>query len=86
MKVYFSHGKESGPWGTKIKALAAIAKEHGCKVESVDYTDLASPDARVSRLIELLGSEIDKYVLVGSSMGGYVSLVAAAAKSVTPQG
>ena len=29
MKVYFSHGKESGPWGNKIKKLAAIASEHG---------------------------------------------------------
>ncbi len=23
--VCFSHGKESGPWGTKIKALAGVA-------------------------------------------------------------
>jgi len=34
MKVYFSHGKESGPWGNKIKRLAAIASEHGCEVGS----------------------------------------------------
>ena len=50
MKVYFSHGKESGPWGTKIKRLAVIAEERGCAVESVDYTDTMDPDLRVERL------------------------------------
>lgn len=76
MKIYFSHGKESGPWGYKIKRLAAIATEHGCGVESIDYTDLPDPDRRVERLITLLEIEEDDFLLVGSSMGGYVSLVA----------
>ncbi len=52
MKVYFSHGKESGPWGTKIKKLATIAKEHGCSVESIDYTDIENPDLRVRHLLD----------------------------------
>ena len=43
MKVYFSHGKESGPWGSKIQRLASIASEHGCTVDSIDYTDLMDP-------------------------------------------
>ena len=34
--VVFSHGKESGPWGTKIAALADIARAEGYEVESVD--------------------------------------------------
>lgn len=76
MKVYFSHGKESGPWGTKIKRLARIAENMGCAVESVDYTDLMDPDLRIARLLELLAGEADNFVLVGSSMGGYVSLLA----------
>ena len=75
MKVYFSHGKESGPWGTKIKRLAKIAEGKGCAVESIDYTDLMDPDQRVERLLEVLAREKDSFVLVGSSMGGYVSLV-----------
>jgi len=29
MKIFFSHGKESGPWGSKIQWLASIASEHG---------------------------------------------------------
>ena len=76
MKVYFSHGKESGPWGTKIKRLAAIAMEMGCDVDSIDYTDTLDPDLRVEHLLTALSKEKQDYVLVGSSMGGYVSLVA----------
>jgi alpha/beta superfamily hydrolase len=77
MKVYFSHGKESGPWGSKIQRLASIASEYGCAVDSIDYTDLMDPDQRVERLRNLLKKEDEDFILVGSSMGGYVSLVAA---------
>ena len=77
MKVYFSHGKESGPWGSKIPRLASIASLHGCTVDSIDYTDLMDPDQRVERLRDLLNNEEESFILVGSSMGGYVSLVAA---------
>ena len=76
MKVYFSHGKESGPQGSKIQKLASISREHGCAVESIDYRDLPDPDQRVERLVGLLKNEEDGFILVGSSMGGYVSLVA----------
>jgi predicted esterase YcpF (UPF0227 family) len=76
MKVYFSHGKESGPWGSKIKRLAAIAQEYGYHVDSVDYTDKDDPDLRVEYLLNRLQQENDDVLLVGSSMGGYVSLVA----------
>ena len=76
MKVYFSHGKESGPWGTKIKRLATIAEDHGCGVESIDYTDSMDPDFRIERLLGVLRNETEDFILVGSSMGGYVSLVA----------
>ncbi len=76
MKVYFSHGKESGPWGFKIKRLSEIAGQQECSVESIDYTDLMDPDLRVERLLSVLAKEAGEFILVGSSMGGYVSLVA----------
>lgn len=76
MKVFFSHGKESGPWGSKIKTLANVAKEHGYSVDSIDYSDTFDPDLRVERLIKVLEDVKEDFVLVGSSMGGYVSLVA----------
>ena len=77
MKVYFSHGQESGPWGSKIKRLADIAREQGCEVDSVDYTGEKDPDLRVEQLLDVLKAESDSFILVGSSMGGYVTTVAA---------
>ena len=76
MKVYFSHGKESGPWGSKIKRLANISTEYDCNVDSIDYTDIVDPDLRVERLVNVIKNEDDDLLLVGSSMGGYVSLAA----------
>jgi surfactin synthase thioesterase subunit len=84
MKVIFSHGKESGPWGFKIKRLAAIAEERDCSVDSIDYTDLMDPNQRVIRLLDILKQETEPFALVGSSMGGYVSLVAS--ESVATKG
>ncbi len=74
--VVFAHGKESGPWGSKIKHLASIAERHGVVVMSPDYSDLQDPDARVERLLSLPLPEHDRLVLVGSSMGGYLATVA----------
>ena len=79
MKIWFSHGKESGPWGEKIKRLAAIAEANGYTCDSIDYTDTFDPELRSTRLLKILEANNDHDVLlVGSSMGGYVSLVAAA--------
>ncbi|MGH8540495.1 MAG: alpha/beta hydrolase, partial [Stenotrophobium sp.] len=36
--VCFAHGKESGPWGTKITHLAEVARGHGYEVMSPDYS------------------------------------------------
>lgn len=77
--VLFAHGKESGPWGSKIKHLAAIAERLGAQVMSPDYSDLSDPDTRVARLLALPLPPHDRLVLVGSSMGGYVSTVASQA-------
>ncbi len=75
--VVFSHGKESGPWGAKITAMAAVVQELELRVESVDYRGMDDPRARVQKLIAV-GLELkDPLVLVGSSMGGHVSAAAA---------
>lgn len=75
MKIVFSHGKESGPWGAKISAMSELAQGRGCTVESLDYQDLASAEVRVERLAERVAALDELPVLVGSSMGGYVSTV-----------
>ncbi len=82
--VIFSHGKESGPWGTKISALSAIARNHELDIESIDYTDLPDPEARVRRLVARCSGEARPIILVGSSMGGYVATVAS--RQVKPAG
>jgi len=76
--VVFSHGKESGPWGSKITALAAVARELGGAVESIDYQGIDDPRRRVAKLIECGTSLRGPLVLVGSSMGGHVAAAAAA--------
>jgi pimeloyl-ACP methyl ester carboxylesterase len=75
--VIFSHGQESGPWGTKIKAMAAMVKELGCTADSIDYQGITDPGERVEKLIAECGDIDDTLILVGSSMGGHVATAAA---------
>jgi predicted esterase len=75
--VVFSHGQESGPWGTKIRSMAAMVGELGCKAESIDYQGLADPTERVEKLIAECRAIDDVLILVGSSMGGHVATAAA---------
>lgn len=77
--VVFAHGKESGPWGTKITTLAEVAKRRGYVVLSPDYSFTMDPEARVAHLLQLAPTAGKSLVLVGSSMGGYVSAMACAA-------
>jgi predicted esterase YcpF (UPF0227 family) len=78
LTVVFAHGKESGPWGTKITLLAEIAREQGCKVASIDFSGSSDPDIRVEILKSFLADLQRPFVLVGSSMGAYVVTVASA--------
>jgi alpha-beta hydrolase superfamily lysophospholipase len=83
LTVIFSHGKESGPWGSKITAMAAVVRDLGHAVESVDHRGVDDPRARVKMLIAAASRVPEPVVLVGSSMGGHVS--AAAASRVRPR-
>lgn len=85
--VVFSHGKESGPSGAKIRALANVAERLGAQVLSVDYREhpagtvhdqnaAGEADRRVGQLLTVNPPEHRQLVLVGSSMGGYVSTIA----------
>lgn len=76
--VVFAHGKESGPWGTKITQLAEVAKRRGYEVLSPDYSHTHDPHERVAHLRQLAPAATKTLVLVGSSMGGYVSAMACA--------
>ena len=87
--VIFSHGKETGPWGTKIKHLASIAQAAGWQVLSVDYAAVSGQNdaPAADRLAALLEHSLPPHntlALVGSSMGGWVS--AAACTALRPRG
>lgn len=82
--VVFSHGKESGPWGTKITHLAEVAKRKGFEVLSPDYRNITDARERVAQLLRLNPQAAKTLVLAGSSMGGYVA--AMACQQLKPQG
>jgi alpha/beta superfamily hydrolase len=75
-KVIYSHGKDSMPWGEKSLAFAEVAKRHGYEVESPDYRTQPDPDERVKQLLATDWQSYNSVVLVGSSMGGYISTLA----------
>lgn len=75
--VIFSHGQESGPWGSKIRAMAALARGLGCATDSIDYQGIADPAARVEKLVASCAAVDGSIILVGSSMGGHVATAAA---------
>jgi pimeloyl-ACP methyl ester carboxylesterase len=74
--VCFSHGKESGPWGTKIQRLAEEARQLGWPVESLDYRGLEVGD-RETLLANWCEAQSRPPVLVGSSLGAHVALTQA---------
>jgi pimeloyl-ACP methyl ester carboxylesterase len=75
--VVFSHGKESGPWGAKITAMAAAVRDLDLGVESVDYRGMEDPAQRVEKLLAVARELQGPIALVGSSMGGHVAAAAA---------
>jgi predicted esterase len=74
--VCFSHGKDSGPWGTKIAAMADLARDRGLGVESLDYRGMDDPGVRVDKLVAHCSTIDRPLVLVGSSMGAHVAAAA----------
>ncbi len=75
--VIFSHGQESGPWGTKIRSMAERVKSMGCHADSIDYQGIGDPSQRAEKLMRECAHIEDRLILVGSSMGGHVATVAA---------
>lgn len=73
--VVFSHGLDGEPWGTKVVALAEVAKSQGLAVESLDYRGMEAP-ARVEKLLAFAKPMSKPLVLVGSSLGGHVAATA----------
>lgn len=77
--VVLSHGSNSSPEATKVSALARVAESLGWSTFRPDYreddvlgfADCVAP--RVARLVAALRDAPRPRVLVGSSMGAFVS-------------
>ena len=74
--MLFSHGRESGPGSRKIGILRPLAAERGWQTETPDYRGM-TPAERIDLLLERVGQRQEPVALVGSSMGGIVSVLAA---------
>jgi predicted esterase len=75
--VHFMHGKESGPGGGKIGALAQVAEARGWDVARLDYSHTMDPARRLQQLLDACAGLRLPLLLVGSSMGGWVAAEAA---------
>ncbi len=73
-QIIFSHGKESGPYGVKITAMTEVADNLGIDSVSLDYQGMDDPEHRVEKLVKHARQYSKKLILVGSSMGAYVSI------------
>lgn len=75
--VVFSHGLDSSPAATKICWLRPLAAERGYEVAAPDYRGLEGAPARAERLEAIVAEASLPVTLVGSSMGGIVSVLVA---------
>ena len=76
--VEWVHGLDAKPWGTKSTALRDEAASNSVAMEALDYNGVNDPEQRAALLVKRIrdiGSEAS-VALAGSSMGGYVSLLA----------
>lgn len=75
--VILSHGLESGPNATKVSRMAALTESAGWRSERPDYRELSAPQGRLEHLLERCAASTEQpLVLVGSSMGAYISALA----------
>lgn len=87
-QIILSHGSDSGPDATKVSVLAAFAESLGWKTQRPDYRsdDLpgyaGSVAPRVERLIAAIDTLDAPPILVGSSMGSFVSGLASLQRPV----
>lgn len=78
-QIILSHGSDSSPEATKVSALAALAESLGWRTQRPDYRNddarghAGSVAPRVARLRATIEALDTPPLLVGSSMGAFVS-------------
>ncbi|NII09072.1 alpha/beta hydrolase [Oleiagrimonas sp. C23AA] len=77
--VILSHGSDSGPQATKVSVLAEVAQSLGYSTERPDYREAdalgyaGAVPPRVALLVQRIKAAPQPPILVGSSMGAFVS-------------
>jgi len=78
-QIILSHGSDSSPDATKVSVLAALAESLGWSTQRPDYSHddarghAGSVAPRIARLRATIESTTTPPLLVGSSMGAFVS-------------
>jgi predicted alpha/beta-hydrolase family hydrolase len=78
-QIILSHGSDSGPDATKVSTLAQLAESLGWRTQRPDYRDddarghAGSVAPRIARLRATIEALPEPPLLVGSSMGAFVS-------------
>lgn len=86
--IILSHGADSGPDATKVSALAALAQARGWSTRRMDYREddarglAGSVAPRLARLGRAMDEAASPPILVGSSMGAFVSGLASRQRPV----
>lgn len=86
--IILSHGSDSGPDATKVSVLAQVAEALGWTTERPDYREddalghAGCVAPRIERLQAAIATSATPPVLVGSSMGAFVSGLASLAQPV----
>ncbi|RBW51871.1 YqiA/YcfP family alpha/beta fold hydrolase [Marinobacter sp. F3R11] len=74
--IFLSHGLESGPGGTKIQALKALAETFvNVQAHAIDHRSSRDPAVRLAQMQDAIvssGAAPENIILAGSSMGGWV--------------
>ncbi len=87
-QIILSHGSDSGPDATKVSVLAAFAESLGWVTQRPDYREddrpgfAGSVDPRLARLTAAIDTLDRPPVLVGSSMGSFISGLASLQRPV----
>lgn len=81
--VFISPGGNGRVDTPKMRCLAGVVEKKGIKYTLPDWSDVVSePNSRVKLLMESRVWDFEYVVLVGSSLGGYVSAIAAERREV----
>jgi pimeloyl-ACP methyl ester carboxylesterase len=81
VRIYYLHGFASSAKSTKARWFAERFRAHGIEMRSPDFNEPDFQTLTLTRMLNQLGSELeragDRVILMGSSLGGTLAILAA---------